>query len=148
MRHPYLFERGFWNADGIYVDENGIHLPLEGQASVSHGETAWKVSGIMRVLSDPPVEFQNVYDIAPFEPNSTSTRWSSQNPALEELRGNFVVIDVSILSVYRTENNEYTGTEYVRQIGEDHNINRGVLMKGDVNISSWSVDLRRKATVY
>ena len=147
MKHTYLFEQGSWHASGIYVDENGIHFTLEGQASVSHGDTAWKICGTMRVLSDPPAEFQNVYEIEPFDPKGDSTRWSSQNPALGELRGNFVVIDDSILSVYTTQNNDYTGTEYVQQISEDHYINRGVLMKEDVKISSWSVDLKRKTGV-
>jgi len=97
----------------------------------------------MRVLTDPPTEFQNAYEIEPFEIDRESTSWISHNPALGELFGNFIVIDDSILSVYATKNGEFTVTEYLRQVNEHSYRNRGALMKGNDRISSWAVELEK-----
>ena len=143
MKHTYLFEEGVWNASGIYVDENVKEFPVEGRANISHGVKTWKLSGVMRMLTDLPVEFQNTYEIEPFEEKQDCTRWSSHNPDIGEITGKFIVVHDSILSIYGTKSNEYKGTEYLKQINENTYQNRGVLMKNNVKISSWAVELKR-----
>ena len=144
MKHTYLFEEGLWKAKGVFVDKNGTEFSVEGQATITHGEKSWQSNGSISVLTAPPTEFRNVYEIEPFESEQDCTKWSSQNPALGELIGNFVVIKDFILSIYKTKNNEFTGTEYLRQIDENLYQNCGVLMKGNIKISSWSVELKRE----
>ena len=143
MKHTYLFEEGVWNASGIYVDESGREFPVEGRANISHGVKTWKLSGGMRMLTDSPIELQNTYEIESFEAGQDCTKWSSHNSDIGELTGKFIVVHDSILSIYGTKNNEYEGTEYLKQINENTYQNCGALMKNDVRISSWAVELKR-----
>jgi len=111
MQHTYLFEEGTWNAHGIYIDETGNEFPVEGRSTILHREKTWEMSGFMRVFANPPAEFNGNYEIDPFTSKKYCTKWSCQNPALGDLRGNFVVINDSILSVYTTKRSEYTGCD-------------------------------------
>ncbi|MBD3309012.1 hypothetical protein GF339_21550 [candidate division KSB3 bacterium] len=144
MTHTYLFEEGVWQAHGIFLDEHGQQFPLEGQTTISHDDALWKNVGFMRVLSEPPMELQNTYEIQPVPSSGESTTWTSYNPGVGELVGQFVVIHDSILSLYSTPNREFTGMESLRQIHENAYQNRGVLMKGEQKISSWAVELVRE----
>lgn len=143
MKHTYLFEEGVWNASGVFIDETGKEFQVEGKSTISHEESIWKNRGFMRIHTDPPTEYQSSYEIEPFESGCDSTKWVAQNPDIGQLSGNFVVIGDSILSIYTSENDKLVGTEYLRQINENVYENRGTLMRGNVRISSWSVELKR-----
>ncbi|RYD06768.1 hypothetical protein N752_03570 [Desulforamulus aquiferis] len=52
----------------------------------------------MKLLLDNPIQFENRYEIIPF--NKDFTNWQSFNPALGELVGKFMLIEDTILSTY------------------------------------------------
>ncbi len=145
MKHKFLFEEAIWVAKGVFVDEDGNESPVVGETKITHGEKYWSNDGWMRIQSEESIEFKNTYQIVPFEENADTTNWTSENPAIGKMIGQFVLIGDTIISLYRTENNLYVGTEYLKLEDDDFYVNRGVVMKDNRKISSWAVGLRKKA---
>jgi len=52
----------------------------------------------------------------PFMRAGILTLWTSSNNALGKLTGKFVRVGDTILSLFRSEDSEYTGTEYLLRI--------------------------------
>lgn len=143
MNHTYLFQEGLWTAKGVYIDEKGHDTPVEGEAEISHVDEIWVNEAWMKILGDDPLEFQNRYEIIPFASGKDFTSWTSSSPTLGFFLGRFIVVDDSILSVYRSKDGEYSGTEYLRKIDEVLYLNRGAFMDNDKKLSSWAVELRK-----
>lgn len=143
MNHTYLFKEGLWTAKGIYIDEGGHDIPVEGESEISHVDEIWVNETCMRMFGDSPLEFQNRYEIVPFAPDKDFTSWTSSSPTLGFFLGRFIVVDDSILSFYQSKNGEYSGTEYLRKIDEALYWNRGAFMTNDKKLSSWVVKLRK-----
>jgi hypothetical protein len=59
--------------------------------------------------------------------------------------GQFIVVDDTIISTCHSENGEYTGTEFHLKVSDVHYKNRGILLKGNGKLSSWSVDLQKSS---
>ncbi len=143
MRHTYILSEGEWESRGQFFDAAGIGLPAEGRTRIVHEARTWKLTGYMRIISEPPVEFRNDYSITPFPEGGDTTVWSSVNPALGRMNGRFTLVEDSILSLYNTDDGAYRGVEYLFMIGEGRYINRGVLYHNGGKVSSWAVELRR-----
>ena len=103
------------------------------------------LSGTLKVLGSPPVEFVNAYWIEPPGRGGAAVKWSSDNAALGKLHGTFSVIGSSILSIYRSESSGYHGADHLRRIDDDSYESTGVLLLEDRRLSSWQVLLRRTA---
>ncbi|MBP1732590.1 MAG: hypothetical protein H6Q55_3019 [Deltaproteobacteria bacterium] len=145
MRHTFLFEEGVWRAEGTYIDGTNTALRAEGTIAITHTGEAWINEGSLRLLRAHPVEFQNRYEIVPFEEGKDYTTWKSQNPVIGTLIGKIVVIDDSLISVYESEDRLYAGSEYLLQVSETVYRNRGFAFKEDERISSWAVQLTKIA---
>jgi len=143
MKHTFLLREGFWVAEGDYYDENGNGYSVVGQLETTHQEEVWVHEGIMKVLFDEPVAIANRYEIDPFGIGKTSTHWKSSNRFLGNLKGHFVIVGGSILSLFRSENGRYSGTEWLQMVDEGTYRNRGVLLDGDRMLSSWGMELRK-----
>ena len=143
MRHTFLFEEGVWRAEGTYIDGANTALRAEGTITITHAEDAWINEGSLRLLLAQPVEFQNRYEIIPFEEGKDYTTWKSQNPVIGTLIGKIVVIDDSLISVYESEDHLCAGSEYLLQVSETVYRNRGFAFKGSERISSWAVQLTK-----
>jgi hypothetical protein len=124
-------------------NENEEKVPIAGHANVEHSEGKWFNHSVMKLLSDPPVELKNEYEIEPFPENRTATTWTSLNPVLGKMEGTFVVIGDSILSTYRSESGEYSGGEYFLKEDDTTYQVKGVLFKNTVKISSWDAILTK-----
>ena len=140
MSHTFLFEERHWNATGRYWDENEKEFEVEGAVTVVHGDDHWENKGYMRLI-DSGVTFENVYEIEPVDAGAKSTSWVSSNPALGKLFGRFEIIADSIVSLYRSEDGQYTGSEYFVKIADNRYKVLGILFKGEHKVSSWSVAL-------
>ncbi len=143
MNHTFLFQEGLWIASGFYFDEARRLIPLGGEARITHQEDLWLNRSSMRVILESPIEFHSDYEIIPFLPDRDYTTWRSLNPALGKLLGRFVVVDDSILSFFRSEDGQITGTEYWLKVDDATYRNRGVLFGGDKKGSSWIAELRK-----
>ena len=143
MKHTFMLRVGFWVAEGEYYDENGNGYSAVGQSETTHQEEVWVNEGIMKVFFDEPVAIANRYEIEPFGTGKTSTHWKSSNRLLGSLKGHFVIVGDSILSLFRSENGRYSGTEWLQMVGEGTYRNRGVLLDGDRMLSSWAMELRK-----
>ncbi len=142
--HAFLFEEGLWGARGYYIDSIGVPYPVEGESRITHEGDCWINDSWMRIPADPPVEYRNRYVITPFEEGTDCTAWISNNPALGRLRGMFVLVDDTILSVYGTEDGRLRGSEALFRVSSILYRGRGCLMEGEKKISSWSVELKRR----
>jgi hypothetical protein len=143
MRHTFLFEEGVWRAEGVYMDGANTALRAEGTITITHTEEAWINEGSLRLLLAHPVEFENRYEIVPFEEGKDYATWKSQNPVIGTLIGKIVLIDDSLISVYESEDRLYAGSEYLLQVSETVYRNRGFAFKESERISSWAVQLTR-----
>ena len=65
MMHSYLFEPGVWTSKGTFWRGDGEPLETQGRTEIVHHSTLWVLSGSLKVLGSPPVEFVNAYSITP-----------------------------------------------------------------------------------
>lgn len=145
VTHSFLAEPGIWNAEGYYTDEFGRTVQARGTAHIIHGDTLWINEGSITVCFPEPVEIFNHYEIKPFKPHESRTTWVSRNPALGRLMGDFIIVSDSILSLFRSATGDYRGFEYLLRLSHERYVNRGVLLRGEVMMSSWSMELVRRS---
>lgn len=144
MGHTFLFEPGEWKAEGSFIGPEGRSSPAFGRTTIVHRDTAWVSEGFMLVRSDErEEEIRNSYWIRPFREAEGFTTWRSENPALGPLEGSFSVVGDTILSVYRSEDGDVTGTESLRRVRGDRYEVRGTLVGRGGRLSSWAVTLTR-----
>jgi len=141
--HTYLFEEATWDAEGIFTDADGNQLPIEGAASISHTPDTWVLSGKLLIQSEPPLELENHYAIAPFRGTRHETSWTSHNPELGRLQGRFVIVEDTLISTFTSPDGDLHGTEVLVQIDADSYENRGLLYQGDRLLSTWAISLSR-----
>ena len=143
MKHTYVLEPGKWKAEGNYYDESGKSILVVGETEISHQKEVWTLDGFMELQLDEPIRFFNTYSIIPIETENDFTSWSSENPALGTLNGHFAIVGDTILSSYRSENEQYTGAESLLLIDPKSYKNWGVAFHNGVKLSSWEVYLTK-----
>jgi hypothetical protein len=143
MPHSYLFQPGVWTGSGTFWREDGQPFPAESRTEVAHRTECWLLSGTLKVLGSPPVEFVSAYWIELPGRDGTTLKWSSESATLGKLHGTFAVIGGSILSVYRCAPSGYHGAEHHRRIDERSYESTGVLLLEDRRLSSWQLLLKR-----
>ncbi len=143
MRHTFLFEPGVWALSGTFWTEDEKSIAVDGRTEISHSKECWLLAGRMRVLASPPAEFVNVYNIEVPGQDALSSKWTSENSTLGKLHGVFAVVGPAILSLYRSEQCGYHGTEHLRMISPNEYEAFGVLLMDDRRLSSWQVTLKR-----
>jgi hypothetical protein len=152
MQHTFLFEPGIWTAEGTFWTADGRDISADGRTEITQGsstrasqgkECGWVIAGRLRVLSSPPAEFVSIYCVMPSEKDPLTYKMTSENSTLGKLHGVFTITGPTIMSMYRSEQGNYQGTEHLRQIHSHHYEACGVLLMDDRRLSSWRVDLRR-----
>lgn len=146
MSHTYLFQPALWTGSGTFWCADGQPLPAECRTEVAHRTECWLLSGTLKVLGSPPVEFVNAYQIQLPGRDGAAIKWSSENATLGKLQGTFSVIGSSILSVYRSESAGYHGADHLRRLDDDSYESTGMLLLEERRLSSWQVLLRRQQT--
>jgi hypothetical protein len=146
MMHTFLLQEGVWIARGHYFDDMERILPLEGMVRITHLEGLWLNEGEAEIkMGENPVKIHNRYEIIPFEEGRNQTTWESVNPDLGIILGQVIIVDDTIISTCRSEKAEYTGAEFHVKVSDVHYKNRGILLKGNAKLSSWSVDLKKSS---
>ena len=143
MKHTFLFEPGIWNAEGTFWREDGQALAALGRTEIAHHTECWLLSGTMRVLGSPPVEFVNAYSIAAGEPGAHTLKWSAENATLGKLRGTFSVVGSCIISLYDCAASKYHGAEHLQQLDASRYRAAGILLLEDRLLTSWQLELTR-----
>ena len=143
MEHTYFFQTTVWSASGTYYDAEGRSFLLMGEVQVRRTASEWTLAGTLTVRSDPPVQFSNSYRIARTETPDTLC-WESYNPALGTLRGTFEIVGPCIVSIYRSTEDGYSGTETLRQLDGQTYENVGVSFRNGRRISSWTARIHRE----
>jgi hypothetical protein len=147
MKHTFLFEPGVWNAEGTFWREDGEALAALGRTEIAHHTECWLLSGTMRVLGSPPVEFVNAYSIAndAAGAGNPTLKWTSDNATLGKLRGTFSVVGTCIFSVYDCAASRYHGAEHLEQLDAAHYRASGILLLEARLLTSWQLELTRSA---
>jgi hypothetical protein len=145
MMHTYLFEPGVWISKGTFWRADGEPLDAQGRTEIAHRADCWLLSGTMKVLGSPPVEFVNAYTISPPGRDGTCMKWISENSTLGKLSGTFSVVGGSILGVYTCATSGYHGCEHLGQIDSNRYQAVGILLLNERRLSSWQVNLTRRA---
>lgn len=93
MEHTFLFEEAVWEAEGTYLPAEGPALSARGRTEITHADDVWINDGrLVMGEGESRRELRSTYRIRPFPAGVRSTSWTSQNPALGELRGTFAVV--------------------------------------------------------
>jgi hypothetical protein len=145
MSHTYLFQPAVWTGNGTFWREDGQPFPAESRTEVTHRTECWLLSGTLKVLGSPPVEFVSAYWIELPGRNAATLKWNSESATLGRLHGTFSVIGSSILSVYRCEPSGYHGAEHFRRLDDDSYESTGALLLEDRRLSSWQLLLKRSS---
>ena len=140
-RHTFLFFEGLWRASGHYFDERGRAVACRGELRISHRPGRWVNDGVMQLLAPTPVEFENRYEVTPFEPGRDCTDWISINPALGRLEGRLVIVDDVIFAAWRSGDGRYHGGECLWHQDPGLYLSRGYVFQEALKMSSWAVRL-------
>jgi hypothetical protein len=143
MGHTFLFEPAVWSSSGTLWRADGEPLECVGRTEIAHHPECWLLSGTLKVLGSPPTEFVHAYLIEPPAAERHSMKWTFENATLGTLRGRFLVIGPSILSVYSCDSSGYHGAEHLGQIDADSYRSAGMLLLRDQIIYSWQMMLTR-----
>ncbi|WP_455209392.1 hypothetical protein [Kaarinaea lacus] len=143
-KHTFLLSEGYWKATGTFQDDQKIEYSVNGETIIKHLADKWVNKGVMRILAGRSINFTNEYEIEPLLPGAVETQWISHNGALGHLQGTFRIKGDELLSEYRSEQDNYRGSERFTYQSDDQYTVEGVLYKGRKKISSWSVVLQRQ----
>ncbi len=144
--HTFLFQEGLWIVKGVYFDDRGHPVSLEGKTRITHFPGLWVNEGAMELKAgETSLLIHNRYEITPPEEGGSLMAWKSFNPAVGPLSGQFIIVDDAVLSTCRSEGGEFSGSEFFLKIDDGQYRNRGVFLKDGGRISSWSVELQRTA---
>jgi hypothetical protein len=146
MTHTFLFQEGVWIARGHYFDDMERVLPLNGTVRITHLEGLWLNEGEVEIeMGESLIKISNRYEIIPPEEGNNQTTWKSLNTGLGILLGRYIIVDDTIISTCCSENGVYTGAEFHLGVSDVRYKNRGILLKGNDKLSSWSVDLQKSS---
>ena len=143
MTHTFLFEPGIWTASGTFWRGDGEPMEAQARTEITHREDCWLLSGTLKVLGSPPVEFINAYCIEPPGRQHATLKWASENATLGKLQGAFSIVGTCIFSVFRCQDSGYHGAEHYEQLDNNSYRSAGVLFLEDRALSSWQITLRR-----
>jgi hypothetical protein len=133
MQHTFLFEPGIWTAEGTFWTADGRGINADGRTEITQGSSTGashgKECGWVLVM--------------PSEKDPLTYKWTSENSTLGKLHGVFTVTGPTLMSIFRSEQGNYQGTEHITHIHPNHYEACGVLLMDDRRLSSWRVDLRR-----
>jgi hypothetical protein len=144
MTHTFLFVPAVWTATGTFWRGDGEPLEALGRTEIAHREQCWLLSGTLKVLGSPPVEFVHAYWIEPPGVNGSTMKWTFETETFGKLSGTYAVVDRSIISVFGCEASGYHGTENLTQIDANHYATVGVLLQKDKLVYSWRMKLTRE----
>jgi hypothetical protein len=143
MTHTFLFEPGLWTASGTFWRGDGEPMEAQGRTEIAHRADCWLLSGTLKVLGSPPVEFVTAYRIEPPSRHHVGMKWTSENATLGKLQGTFSAIGSCIFCVYRCHDSGYHGAEHFEQLDSNSYRTAGILLLQDRALSSWQMTLRR-----
>jgi len=142
--HSFLFREGLWSVEGVYFDDSGRSIPLEGKTRVTHLPRLWVNEGALELKpAEGSIVIHSRYEVTPFEEGLSTTSWKSSNPAVGELTGSFILVDDAILSVCRSGDGLFGGSEFILRVDDEQYLNRGAFLRKNERLSSWSVILRK-----
>lgn len=144
MTHTFLFEEGVWRTTGSFVDAEQHSFSVEGSSRVRHERHLWRLAANMQIATPKAVDFSNDYEIRPFAAGAAITSWTSTNPDLGRLNGEFTIVGDSILSSFQSPGGVHRGTEALIQRAPDLYEARGFLANDGKLMSSWCIELRRQ----
>lgn len=145
IKHTFLLTEQSWIATGVYFDSADNPIPAAGESSIIHQPDRVIIESIIRIFGDAPQEIKNRYEVLPFSDDTPYvTQWESFNSKLGKLKGQFVIIDDTIFSLYQSDETIYSGTEVLIKTSDNCYQNKGCLFKGPDKISSWTFELKGK----
>jgi hypothetical protein len=144
MAHTFLFEPAVWIASGTFWRGDGEPLEAVGRTEIAHREQCWLLSGTLKVLGAPPVEFVHAYLIEPPGPNGAVMKWTFESETFGKLSGTYVVVDRAIVSLFNCDASGFHGSEHLGQVDQNHYATAGALMQKDKLIYSWAMRLSRE----
>jgi hypothetical protein len=145
VQHTYLFERGRWSARGTLVDAQGDQASLSGSASVEHGENVWNVLGDLDAGPGVCCGFPGRCTLRPLSPRQEQAEWEAHDDRLGRLSGVFLMVGDSILSTGASDDGRFVVSEWMQQVDFDRYVARGVLLEEGARVSSWALELERRA---
>jgi hypothetical protein len=144
MAHTFLFEPAVWIASGTFWRGDGEALEAVGRTEIAHRDECWLLSGTLKVLGAPPVEFVHAYWIEPPAAGEGTMKWTFETETFGKLSGTYAVIGTSIMSIFSCDASGYRGAEQLGQLDADHYSTVGLLLQHERLVYSWQMRLTRE----
>ncbi|EKD50332.1 MAG: hypothetical protein ACD_62C00572G0005 [uncultured bacterium] len=145
MRHTYLFYESEWVASGVYYNNAGTSVPFEGGSKITHQDLLWRLDSRITLCRPNTIEFTNTYEITPLVDGQTETQFVSRNPSLGRFTGSLIFVEDTIFVCAHSEDHSQMVIETNRKIDNNTYANHGVLLVGNVRMSSWTARLSTEA---
>ncbi len=143
MRHTFLFDSAIWVVHGEYTYSGHKPAKVEGEAVITHLEKKWMKESTIKILGSNPLEIIDACTINPLGGKETLTDWTSRNSVFGNMTGKYMVDGKRIISIYHSDDEEFTGTEYFFYVNKDLYRNLCVLFKKEARYSSWSLEIKK-----
>ncbi len=149
MQHTYLFEEGLWAANGIYINEPGDQVDVQGNSIITHHDDNWVIELTMKLVPTDQSEYRNldfktVYEVQPIIAATDAMEWVTHNASMGRLNGLMTVVHDSILSTYQSTNGNIRGTETLIKVSDSQYQCRGALFEGARRGASWFLSFTRE----
>ena len=145
MEHTFIVQEGAWQALGVYMNERGTPLQLEGEIVITHQAEIWINAGVLKILADPPIELIHRNEIKPLPAHAAMTTWTAHHPAFGMVKGTYVFVGPAIHVTYQSADDQYRGMESLTQLDADTYEATGSLLQGKTRLSSWRLNLSRSS---
>jgi hypothetical protein len=142
VEHTFLVKEGLWRSEGEFFDGAGNRVAVAGEVQFRHYPDRWVYEGVLRTVTNQPVEHRTVYEIVPLAPGNFATTWTSKSASFGTLHGRFILAGDAILSTYESATGRYRGQDTVLWRDDKHYSARGALLDGSKILSAWSIELR------
>ncbi len=123
---------------------------VEGTLTVIHEGDMWACESLVSIVPEKDNEkYQQQEEkdtqlIIPFETGANHTIWRSSNPSPTRFKGQFVLLEETILSTALSHNSRMNSVESFLKVSDGHYRNRGALFEGESKTSSWVLELHKE----
>lgn len=141
--HSFIFQEGAWEGQGSYTGEDGRVIRARLGVRSEHQPDDWRLASRWEIEADEPRRIELDYRITPFADDDNLLHWRAEHAEMGPLKGKFVVVGESILSLYSSVDGRRSAMEYLQRETARQYRYQGALFAGFRRLATWDLRLTR-----